>query len=878
MIFSRLQNWLFLFLLMGSVFSCSTEKNTVINRFYHGMTAHYNGYFNANELIRQSVEGYRTARVEDFYVLLPIEPVPNEDEVIGMYPAIDTAISKCAKVIQRHSMPSNDVPALKKEEHNGWIDENWTTIGVANYYRRDYYAALKAFNYIKKFYVNDPSLHIGELWTAKTNIALGKYTDAGFNLSNLNQAIEDEKAGKTGTGQHDKRGKEIQKATVPKRIYCQLEQTKAELALVNNEPDSAIIALESALDYAKKQDKARLHFIIAQLYEKLGKRTEAKSNYSAVLKYNAPYAMHFNARLKRAFMGGDERVKKELYKMLRDQKNAQFKDQIYYALADISLQEKEREDAKRLLTKSAFYSVSNNRQKGMAYEQLGNLSFEERNYIFAQKYFDSCVAVIDDRYPNVDGVRTKAEKLADLVAAVELAAYEDSVQRIARMPEKDRVNFIEEVIKQIKREELIRKQQEADRLLALQQLQRASVQESPSGNKWYFNNSKTRTAGYDEFRKLWGPRENEDNWRRSDKTVLITDASVEIDSTSLVSASEKEDTLTVERLLQNIPLTDSTFKASEQRMLSALLESGIIYKDQLGEPDMAKEQFLKVRSRKTLGEIDLTAAYNLFKLYEGLDPKSTLVTEEKNYILTTYATSDYAHFIQDPDFFIKRKAQEVASQQGYLKILEKYRIGHYHEVIIELTKLMQENPTDILMPNYMLLKVMATGHINQNKSILLPELNALIQAYPNSEEAQRAADMVSIITTGYSKNETLDFSKKTLYIENLDAKHWVVIMLNKSDQASTAKVKVSDFHREFFSKQALKVSTKVFGDDQDMILIQDFEHDKAAKDYIRIFKLSKKHVNNLKGYRIFAITQENLKILFETRQLQEYELFHDEFY
>jgi len=878
MILKRLQYLFFLILLVGAVFSCSTEKNTVVNRFYHGMTAHYNGYFNANELIRQSVEGFRSSRVEDFYTLLPIEPVPNEDEVIGMYPAIDTAISKCAKVIQRHSMPSNDVPALKKEEHNSWIDENWTTIGIANYYRRDYYGALKAFNYIKKFYVNDPSLHTGELWTAKTNIALGKYTDAGFNLTNLDQAIADEKSGKTGTGQLDKRGKEIEKAKVPKQLYFQLEQTKAQLALLNNEPDSAIIALESALDYAKKQEKARVHFIIAQLYEKQGNRSAAKENYAAVLKHNAPYAMHFNARLKRAFMGGDERVKKELYKMLRDQKNAQFKDQIYYALADIALQEQARDEAKRLLTKSAFYSVSNNRQKGMAYERLGNLSFEERNYIFAQKYFDSCVAVIDDRYPNVDGVRTKAEKLADLVAAVELAAYEDSVQRIARMSEVDRIQFIEDVIEQIKEAELIRKQQEAQRLLALQQQQRASIQESPSGNKWYFNNAKTRTAGYDEFRKLWGTRENEDNWRRSDKTVLITDATDETDSLITGSKPEKEDTLTVERLLRNIPLSDSAYKISAERMLFALLQSGLIYKDQLGEPEMAKEQFLKVRNRKQIGDVDLTAAYNLFRLYEGLDSKSDLTLSEKNYILNTYPASDYANFIKDPDFFIKRKEQEVVSQQGYLKILEKYRIGHYYDVISELTKLMQLNPTDLLMPNYMLLKIMATGHVNQNKTLLLPELNQLIEKYPNTEEALRAADMVSIINNGYSKNETLDFTKKTPYFENLTAKHWVIIILNKADQAASAKVKVSDFHREFFSKQALKVSTKVFGEDQDMILIQDFEQDDAAKEYIRIFKLSKKHVNNLKGYRIFAITQENLKTLFETRLLQEYELFHDEFY
>ena len=45
--------------------------------------------------------------------------------------------------------------------------------------------------------------------------------------------------------------------------------------------------------------------------------------------------MQFSARLKRAFLGGDAKLVKELRKMLRDEKNAEFKDQIYYALAQI---------------------------------------------------------------------------------------------------------------------------------------------------------------------------------------------------------------------------------------------------------------------------------------------------------------------------------------------------------------------------------------------------------------------------------------------------------------------------------------------------------------------------------------------------------------
>ena len=142
----------FFFFLLVLVYACSTEKNTLLSRSYHGMTAHYNGYFNANELLRTSMNTFRSSADEDFYSLIPVELVPNEEEIIGMYPAIDTAIVKCTKVITNHSMPSNDKPSKKKYEHNRWIDENWTTIGIASYYRRDYEDAMKSFEFVKKFY------------------------------------------------------------------------------------------------------------------------------------------------------------------------------------------------------------------------------------------------------------------------------------------------------------------------------------------------------------------------------------------------------------------------------------------------------------------------------------------------------------------------------------------------------------------------------------------------------------------------------------------------------------------------------------------------------------------------------------------------------
>jgi tetratricopeptide (TPR) repeat protein len=868
--------YLFLFGLLLVIAACSTEKNTLVSRSYHGMTAHYNGYFNATELLRQSMGTYKTSLKEDFYNILPIDPLPNKEEVIGMYPAIDTAIVKCTKVIQKHSMPSNDKPAQKKEEHNEWIDENWITIGQAQFYRREYDGAMKNFLFVKKFYSNDPSIFVAELWMAKTNIELGKYTEAGFNIANIDKALEQQnsKVKEPKAKKKSKKSKEPEPAEVPKKMLFDLHKTKAELSLRKGETDKAIAHLITSLEFAKKStDKARVLYVMAQLYESIGNNTEAKTHYTKVLKYNAPYEMSFNARLKRAFMGGDEKVEKELQKMLRDAKNAEFKDQIYYALADIEMQKGNTPKTKEYLTFSAFYSTTNNRQKGMSYERLGNLSYSERNYVGAQKYYDSCSKVITDNYPNAEAIRNKAAKLADLVVAVETAYYEDSVQRIAKMSEDDRVAFIEKVIKQIKEDEKRRKEADAKRLRELQDNQNNFVQNSGNGNKWYFNNPKTRTEGYDEFKKLWGSRENEDDWRRTDKTSFIITVP-EGDSAAVVEEVVEKDSLTVEMLLANVPLSDSAMEVSTDRLLDALYVSGIIYKEQLNEPELAKKQFKAVRTKELICETDMSSSYQLYKMQEGTDA----ATVEKDHILANYTNSDYANYLRDPNFFVKRKEMEALAVQDYVTVLERYNRGVYYPVLSKAETVITSEKENPYRAKYMLLKAMCMGQMNADKTLLLPVLNQLVAEYPATDESKRAQEMIAIINNGYSKNIEVDFNKKSIYTYNDKAEHWVIIFLDKTENSGLAKTKVSDFTKEFFSREKLKVSTKIYGDDQSVILVQDFKDDMKAKEFERVYKATRKHLLDLQKAKTLVITQDNMRTLFETRNLAEYEIFLEEYY
>lgn len=865
------------------IYACSTEKNTAINRAFHGMNAHYNGYFNANELLRQSMETYQNSLVEDYYSILPIDPVPDEEEVLGMYPAIDTAISKCTKVIRDHSMPGSDKPSKKKAEHNRWIDENWTTVGRSFYLRRDYDGAMKNFKFIHKFYSNDPSLYIGELWMAKTNIAIGDLTKAQLNLDNLDKALKEqeerknEKSKKSNSKSKKKKQKEEKIATFPKKIRFDFEKTKADLALKKDLKEDAIKYLEESLKYARKsRDEARVHFILGQLYEERGSNEEASAHYGKVLKKNALFQMSFNARLKKSFLGSSPNKRKELKKMLRDAKNAEFKDQIYYALAGIEMKEGNEDKGIEYLHLCAFYSTTNTRQKGMAYEKLGDMSFQKRNYVNAQKYYDSCSNVIKETYPNAEAIKNKADNLADLVVAVETAKYEDSVQRIAALSDGDRENFLKDHIKKTKDEVQRKKERDAERLRELQSNENLFAQ-GGNGSKWYWNNPKTRASGYDEFKKLWGSRENEDNWRRSEKT-FTPNFKEEGEIEEVVASDtiiELVDTLTVDYLVTKLPLSDSALAQSNERLLKAHYDAGIIYKEQLNEIEIAKGEFLAVLNKKIENRHNLMSAFELYKILAPVDQVAANV--HKDYILNYYPNSDYANYLRDPNYFVKKKERDALAEQEYVTVLERYNRGLYYPVISKADIVIKDEKENAFRSKYMLLKALSLGQLNEDKTLLLPVLDSVILEYPGTSEATKAKEMIDVIKNGYSKNIEADFGSKFSFNYDDQAQQWVIIFLPDEESSSGAKTKVVDFHREFFSRSKLKVNSKIYGD-QSIILVNDFANESEGTEYIRVFKKTRKYLLDLQNAKIIMITQENMKILFEKQNLPEYEKFYEEYY
>ena len=857
-----------------SVFACSTEKNNFFNRKYHSTTARYNGLFNANELLRLSLITYDGSHKDDFYTFLPVNPLPNDKDVIGMYPAIDTAIAKCTKVIEDHSMPNAVDMYYKEAEYNNWIDENWITIGKALYYRRDYEKALKNFEFVKRFFIKDPSTYIAELWIAKIYIELNKYSDAKLILDGLNEIAQEQKQKKFKDFipfLNRKKG-DAAKPTMKQSLQLEIYKAYSDLAMKRKDYEDAIDGLQLAISKTNSpREKARFNYILAQLYQYTNNSGSASHHFNKAVSASASFEIAFNARLNRALSDGSEGVKKDLKRMARDSKNAAFKDQIFYALGLVELNNNQKQEAKEYLTKSAFYSISNKRQKAMAYEKLGDISFFDKEFVPAQKYYDSCARSMPEDYPNAEIVKNKSVKLFDLVKALETAAFEDSVQRIAKLSYNDREVFLKETLIQLRKEIQDIKERDAAKLLALQS--NSLPNNNIKASKFIFNNPKLRETGFTEFKKLWGARDNEDDWRRNDKLSINTFA-YSVDSTEKIAGQQTKDSLSIEKLLKDIPLNDSAFSQSQLRLIDALYTSGILFKEVLLENNLAEKQFESVLALRLFNITDLSAAFQLFRLNEQ-NKKSE---KYKSYILDKYPNSDAAKYFLDPDFYVKQKKNAEESQKDYLKLLEQYKLKAYQTVYNLSQSILEKDLTNTCRSEYMLLNVLAMGQLTEDKTTLIPKLNQIIEEKPQTEQAKRAKEMLEIIQLGYSKNEELDFNKKYFFEFVSDVTQYVIILLDNEDDMEDSKGTISDFTTKKFKSSKLRVSSKITLSEKSFILVQEFASISLADKFIDAYKAGFEFLDDLQDNKIYIITQENLKKLIETAKFEEYKLFYNDNY
>ncbi len=883
-------------IIISLIYGCSTKKNTIVSRTYHNITSKYNAYFNGNEKLKSGVKKINNSFKDDYSLTLPMFTSGDENIAKSSYPDMDEVIKKASKVISLHSIkvkPNRKNRAttkkqkefLKQNEYCKWIDNSWLMLGKAKFYKHDFYSSAETFQFVISEYNYDPIKYNAMLWLTRNYCEQKKFDKS----RELLEQIDGEK-------------------NFPRKLKPEFNAVYADHFIKQGKYNDAIPKLNLAIEKTKKRKvKARYKFILAQIYQNLGEGNKAAKLYRDVVKMNPPYEMTFNAMINRAAAfdassGSGKAMKKELAKMLHDDKNTEYLDQIYFALANIAFKEGNESDAIKNYRLSAQKSVSNDNQKALSYLALGNIYFGKPKYIEAQMFFDSAMTFLRKDYPNYREIEEKTRNLTALVEPLKTIQLQDSLQTLAKMNAADRNKIIDAIIEKIKEEEQRQQEelqmQQMNSMLFNQNTQnQTNNNASSSGGGWYFYNQGMIASGMSEFKRKWGTRKLEDNWRRKNKAIVAIEdvaENIEAGEDGKNADTKKIDNKSREYYLSEIPLTDSMMEASHALMVEAYYNAGTVYKERFLDYKESIRIFEDMNKKYPENSYIPTTYYYLYQL-NTIEKNQTKADFYKNLILSKYPDSKYAKILLDPNF-LKESEQDIVQMQSYYEeAYEAHEKGNYLKVIefVEKAESMNLYKNDgVLVPKFKFLKAIAQGR-TQGVALLAQGLQELIAKYPNSEIIGLAKDILtklkdsgiadSLGTPIIFVEDTVKQDDTDLNIYKYDEKivqYIVVVVPNKKVDVNRLEFDIVNFNTDFFSMNDFNVSDVLLNDNYQLVTIKSFDDVVQAKTYYDTILLQKDVFKKLEGikHEIFLISKDNYGIFYNDKNVEKYIRFFNKFY
>ncbi len=869
--------------------SCSVEKNTSLSRNYHNLTSHYNVYFNGNESYKRGVlKAGQTIR-NDYNQILAL--FLYEDEGVNTSVTVDMkrAIDKATKVITFHSISAKpkvkegnqsakDKAFFEKKEFNKWVDDSYMLMGKAYMYQGNFFLAVETFKHVMITFPDEEIRFLAMTWLARAYIMIGEMREAERILTALSDENE-----------------------FPEDYLQAFHATQAHFHIKNKSYEAAAEHLEIALETkgVKKEQKIRYSYILAQLYEESEQNDLALEKYRQVTRYNPPYEMAFNARVSMAevFESGSansEELKKLLAKMLKDSKNKEYKDQIYFALGNIAMEEGHREDAIGYYQLSVSSSIQNQYQKGFSSLTLAKLFYEDPNYIMSAAYYDSAVSFLDRDYPGYEGLSSLSASLSDLVYNISSYELEDSVQMLATLPENERFSIIDGIIEQViaKEEEARQAEQQAMQDMAFNQsmmfndnVNRRTGNETQQGGKWYFYNLNAKSFGQPEFRMKWGDRKLEDNWRRKNKqsiSVLNGASGAEGDSIEGGEGVVIFDNKSREFYLATIPLTDSAMQQSNLRLEEALNKMGVIYKEKLLDYQESIKSFEELMSRFPEGKFAAPAMFNLHNLNNNIQNPAR-AGYYKAQLLAQYPDSHYSKLLNNPNYIEELEAEEKKAVRFYEQVFYQYQQKEYDSVVAGADTAISLYANDPLIPKFKYIKALSVGAM-RGKEEMKVELDSLISQHPGAEESRHAQELIDYMYVEFPEIKEADQAKEAevIYsVYNPEQEHYVLIALNSSEDVNQVSFDVLNYNLDNFNQYDLKIEKVPLTDSYNMLAISTFTNADGATRYLQALDEHQDEI--LKGidpsqYRMIIISKGNFLILSEQKVFNPYYLFYLKYY
>lgn len=852
----RIDNFLILVpLSLLLLVACSADRKNIISKTYHNTTARYNAYF------------YAKQRIEEIESIVNDSYDNDYNNVLKIYPDIDSVLAASYQTEFEDCIKKASI-AIQRHKNSKWVDDSYILIGRARFYDVDYVNAIETYRYVNTNSEDDDAKHEALARLLRT------YTDAGeySNAVAVSDYLKKEKLNKDNQ----------------KILYI----NKAHYYQVQEDVDNMVQNLVKAAPLLTKKDgKGRMYFIIGQVYQELGFDAEAYNYYKKCIASNPVYELDFYARLYMAQVtelnkSSDVRAARKLFrKLLSDKKNEEFRDKIYYEMAEFELKRNNLEKALGYYDNSVQASINNNRQKGQSYLKLGIIYYDSlREYETAKAYYDSTISALPEDYEDYAQIKERQEILDKFVEHLNTINLQDSLLALSEMDTALLRAKVEGIVKAEEEQKKIEEEKERKRVA--RQNFALSREDTGIGSStgWYFGNPSAVALGQTEFRRMWGDRPLEDNWRRINKGA-VQDFDQELENPGVAVTKDNESNTVqeqgaaeggpnrVNQLLAQIPKTEEAKQQSLGLLEDAYYNLGKIYNFDLEEKDNAALTFETLLQRFPETEYEAEVLYELYLIYKNLaSPEQERIKEQ---LLAKYPNTTYAKLLANPNYTAESTEANEKQKQEYKTAYNYYINGEYDTAEQQINNALNKYQETIFTPHLKLLKILIIGK-TEDINLYQYELGEFIKKNPDSDITPYARTLLEASKNFLEKQRKL---LGTQYVEYFEQEHHFVLLYEANERLAENLPREIENFNTGLGNANLNIANLVLDEQYAMIMVSGLEDKPQAENYYNRFVQS----NILDSYDTsklhkFVINKDNFTIFYQSKDWGTYMKFFNKHY
>lgn len=893
---------------------CSTQKNTAKTRWWHSFKARYNTYYNGTLAYIDGSLEKENGNKDNFTEMLPLYTVGNKQSREIGKGNFEKAIEKCQKTIKLHSIKKRpvwdkkrrktekDIEWLSRREYNPFLWKAWMLMGRSQFYKGAFDEAASTFAYMGRLYQTQPAIYAkSRAWLAKCYLEEGWLYDAEDVVRNM------------------------ERDSIHWSARKEWDYTYADYYIHTGDYAKAIPYLRKVIKHEmRRKQRAREWYLMGQMQAALGNKTEAMRAYKRVIRQNPPYEVEFNARIAmtEVMSGGQwKKMVSRLKRMAASDKNKEYLDQVYYAIGNIYLAQNDTAKAISAYERGAAKATRSGIEKGVLLLKLGDIYWEMERYNDAQRCYGEAIGLLDKERKDYEELSHRSKVLDQLVPYTDAVHLQDSLQTLAKMDEKDRNAAIDRTIAELKRKE----KEERDRQ-AEQNAQETMQQNSGNNNMqqqnnrqqnnmneqtnglWYFYNATAVSQGKSAFQKMWGKRENVDNWQRVNKTVVnfggnqeeteLSEAQLDSiarqeaieDSLAQIADSAQNDPHKREYYLAQIPFTEDQIEASNKIIEDGLFNAGVIFKDKLNNLPLSEKQLKRLTSQYPDFEKMADAYYHMYLLY--MRKGETDVAEGYvERLKKEYPESEWTTLLSDPYFVENAKLGVHMEDSLYASTYDAFKAARYAEVSGNVRISDSRFPLGANRDKFVFIG--GLSKLNEGDAEgCLEDMNTVVKKWPQSG----VAEMAGMIVKGVSEGKRLKGGKFDL--DNVWERRSEVL----TDNDSTAVRELSD---ERFAAFTFMIAYKPDSTDENRLLfelarynftsflvrnfdiavedadgihrmkVSGFRNYDEALQYVRQLFTNKTITSLIGRNRTIIISEKNLPLLGRQFSYDDYARFYD---